>query len=921
MDDYQEALARIEKEATAKTGVLDLGGLPTLSETPREIAGLSHLQSLNLSFSAVSDLSYISSLDNLESLSCVSTELRDLKPLANLRRLREFTCLGTKVRDLGPLSGLKNLEHLVCGETNVNDLTPLENLTNLLLLDCWNTEVYDLTPIRKLINLKHLNVSSTIVQDLNPVRDFDKLVYLNCSFTNVRELSSTLLLKNLKRLDCFECKIVSPPQAILKSLRNLHTFILGGAPIPDIPPNILSKSWDDNCLDRLRAHFDDLEQGGEVDDAHIKLLILGNGRVGKTQITGRLCDPNFTFDEKSVSTHGIVIKEATLPTIDDVPVSLSVWDFGGQDIYHGTHALFLNSPAILALIWDSKTEGKRQDEKMDKWERNYPLLYWLALAQQHGYGNSAIIPVQSQCDDVTAEEWRPDLVAALPALPFPARPFCLSTKTGHGWAGFTERLGAAVAWMRKNGGITKIGAGRERVRAELQAMQKHRRRLPMTEFTALCQRGNDISSPEALLHWLHAQGTVFYREGMFHDQIVLDQQWALDAIYALFDRAKGACTLLQYSYGRFTRDLLAQLVWQDRAVEDQELFISMMLSCGICFQYRMVRVEGAEVAEYIAPDLLPGKDSVATAIERRWLPEQESREEQVRFNVLHGGVIRRILSDIGTMAGDDALYWKGGVLGFEDGHQSRFMIEQKMDTQDGWTGHIHISTQGGDADGLMARLLALVEDASRQAGLKPEERDAGRRHRERDAEMGEPEAPLQMVREPQADRKWYVSYCWGDDTDKGKAREAEVDRLCAAAEANGITIERDKNVMTFGDSISKFMDDLADGDRIFIVMSDAYLKSEACTYELLQTWRNSGKPEKFLSRIRLRVLEGANIWKQEGRAAYADHWHDRSVPLDYRLKKRGSDAMGAREYRNLKHMRACAIELDEILSTLADRVQ
>lgn len=812
--------------------------------------------------------------------------------------------------------------HLVLGGMGLTRLPrKISTQTHLVTVQFTNTPISDLTPIQNLKNLQILNFRNTKVSDLTPIGNLINLRTLDCGRTTVRELTPLQSLTNLRTLDCYDCHIISPLPLLLDALPNLKELFLGGVPMSGVPPSVLSQGPYDNCLDRLRAHFADIEKGGKADDAHIKLLILGNGGVGKTQITGRLCDPNFTFDDKSVSTHGIVIKEATLPAIDGIPVNLSVWDFGGQDIYHGTHSLFLNSPAILALVWDSKTERYRPDERMDEWERNYPLLYWLALAQQHGYSNSAIIPVQSQCDDVTAEEWRSDLAETLSALPFPARPYCLSTKTGHGWVGFTERLGAAVAWMRKNGGMAKIGAGRERVRAELLAIQKHQRRLKMEDFIALCQHRNDISSPEALLHWLHAQGTVFYRQGMFHDQIVLDQQWALDAIYALFDREKGAFKVLQYFNGRFTRDLLAQLVWQKPSVEDQELFISMMLSCGICFQYRMVREERAEVAEYIAPDLLPNQNSVETAIMRRWAAEQETLEEVVRFSVLHAGLIRRILSDIGTMAGDDALYWKSGILGFEDGHKSRFMIEQVMDTHDGWTGHIRIRTQSGDAGGLLLRLLAQVHDASLRAGLKPEEREAGRPHREWHAEMGEPEAPLQMVREAQADRRWYVSYKWGDDTDDGKAREAVVDRLCAEAEARGITVHRDKNVLRLGDRIEAFMQELAEGDRVFIVMSDAYLKSEACTFELMQTWRISGTPEKFLSRVRLRALPSAKIWDTKSRAKIGDHWHDEFAPLNERVKKLGSDAMGERDFRKLRHMGECARNIADVLSTLADQVQ
>ena len=32
------------------------------------------------------------------------------------------------------------------------------------------------------------------------------------------------------------------------------------------------------------------------------------------------------------------------------PVRLNLWDFGGQDIYHGSHALFLHGQAIFLLL-------------------------------------------------------------------------------------------------------------------------------------------------------------------------------------------------------------------------------------------------------------------------------------------------------------------------------------------------------------------------------------------------------------------------------------------------------------------------------------------------------------------------------------------------------------------------------------------
>jgi TIR domain len=46
------------------------------------------------------------------------------------------------------------------------------------------------------------------------------------------------------------------------------------------------------------------------------------------------------------------------------------------------------------------------------------------------------------------------------------------------------------------------------------------------------------SDKAALLDFLHHNGVVFHHLGLFGNRIVLDQNWALEAIYAIFDRKK-----------------------------------------------------------------------------------------------------------------------------------------------------------------------------------------------------------------------------------------------------------------------------------------------------------------------------------------------------------------------------------------------
>ena len=99
-----------------------------------------------------------------------------------------------------------------------------------------------------------------------------------------------------------------------------------------------------------------------------------------------------------------------------------------------------------------------------------------------------------------------------------------------------------MQWMRNDQGVAKIGPGRAAVKAKLEASSASGQRLiSRRNYFDLCAEvertgKGQISAPELLLDYLHNVGTVFYREGLFANQIILDQAWALDAVYAVFDR-------------------------------------------------------------------------------------------------------------------------------------------------------------------------------------------------------------------------------------------------------------------------------------------------------------------------------------------------------------------------------------------------
>jgi Leucine-rich repeat (LRR) protein len=139
---------------------------------------------LDLSDTAVSDISLLEGCTNIEDL-CLS---------------------GTNIEDLTPIRGLKNLKYLRLKRTRVGDLTPLADLTGLIELNIGSTRVMDLTPLANLKELISLNINSTRVRDLTPLFGLPKLtsVYargLRVEHKDVYELFRGLFRNNAPNLE------------------------------------------------------------------------------------------------------------------------------------------------------------------------------------------------------------------------------------------------------------------------------------------------------------------------------------------------------------------------------------------------------------------------------------------------------------------------------------------------------------------------------------------------------------------------------------------------------------------------------------------------------------------------------------------------------------------------------------------------
>lgn len=123
-------------------------------------------------------------------------------------------------------------------------------------------------------------------------------------------------------------------------------------------------------------------------------------------------------------------------------------------------------------------------------------------------------------------------------------------------------------------------------------------------------------------------------------------------------------------------------------------------------------------------------------------------------------------------------------------------------------------------------------------------------------------------------RQVYISYAWGGES------ERIVNELDADLQAKGITVVRDKRDLGFKGMIRDFMQEIGRGYAVIVIISDKYLKSPNCMFELVEIARN----KDFYDRIFPIVLADADIYNPVNRIKYIKHWEDKIKELDSAMK-------------------------------------
>ncbi len=162
----------------------------------------------------------------------------------------------------------------------------------------------------------------------------------------------------------------------------------------------------------------------------------------------------------------------------------------------------------------------------------------------------------------------------------------------------------------------------------------------------------------------------------------------------------------------------------------------------------------------------------------------------------------------------------------------------------------------------------------------------------------------------------FISYTWRDNHS-----ELFIQQLEKAFQAKGFTIIRDKNAIGYKERFQEFMQRLSRGKCVIVVISDQYLKSENCMYELVEI----AKYGNLYHRIFPIVLADAQIYQPIERIKYVEYWEKQIQDLNEAIRTvSAANLQGFREeidlYTEIRNMFANLINLLKDMNALTEEI-
>ncbi|MEH2151032.1 COR domain-containing protein [Nostoc sp.] len=945
----EELLEIIEQAVRDKVTTLDLSH-KDLKKLPEEIGKLTNLEILDLRYNQLSSLpEEIGKLTNLETLYLRNNQLSSLPPeIVQLSNLQSLYLSTNQLSSLPPeIVQLSNLQNLYLHNNQLSSLPPeIGQLTNLQTIDLYNNQLSSLPPeIGQLTNLQTLDLSDNQLSSLPPeIVQLSNLQSLNLDrnqlsslplkivqlsnlqslYLSTNQLSSLppeiVQLSNLQSLNLYSNQLSSLPREI-RQLSKLKKLDLRRNPV-SIPPEILgTKAYyeDPGDVNEILDFYFRVQDPTETEPFYeAKFLIVGEGGAGKTSLAKKIADETYQLQPKEKSTEGIeVIRwDFTQPNGKDFRVN--IWDFGGQEIYHQTHQFFLSKRSLYVLVADTRKE-------------NTDFYWWLKVVELLS-DKSPVIIIKNEKQDRQCEIDGGQLRGEFENL---KEILATNLADNRGLAEIKKAIQLYISNLDHVG--TPLPKLWVRVRVALE--NDSRNYISFEEYCNLC-RVNNLTDRKDMLRlssYLHDLGVClhFQDDSTLKHYVILKPEWGTTAVYKVLDSQT-----VKQKLGCFTKENLKDIWKSGEDADMQDELLQLMMRFKLCYEIRDRR------DNYIAPQLLSIEKPDYTWSDRNNLILRYT------YTFMPKGILTRFIVETHPWIEEQKLVWKNGVVLNKDqtraevienynqreikirvaGNRKKELmavITHELEKIHNSYERLQYQTlvpcncekcEGSQTlysyplnelhefldDGAyliqcrksrqMVNVRRLIDDVMFQSDRPDKEvnpqvaqlqnelerkRDESLTHRLRDS--NQEEKPIMNSQSPiEFEKEIFISYAWGGES------EQFVNQLDETLQAKGIKIIRDKRDLGYKGLIKAFMERIGRGKCAIAVISDKYLKSPNCMFELVQIAKNG----EFYNRIFPIVLADAQIYKAVARLKYIKHWEEEIKELDEGMREVGAASEG-----------------------------
>jgi internalin A len=518
--------------------------------------------------------------------------------------MRTLDLFGNSIQEIPDwFYNLKRLEHLSLRNNSIKTIPTivftLENIKNLNLSDNQIHEISD----RNFINLMEIEKVDIGYNSVNSIPSgvikYPKCKNLNIQGNKLEKFPSAISqVKTLEKLDLSENRITSIDDdaflelvnlieldlsfndltylpSSLGSLKKLKKLNLSGNKISDLPKefenlvSLESLDLDGNPIERAPLEISAqgvsgiinyyLSLGDNVQLFEAKLLVVGQGNVGKTFLMNRLIHDSIP-DTKT--TEGIDINTWKIQTSSSADFRVNIWDFGGQEIYHSTHQFFLTKRSLYLLVWEART-----DQHLISFD------YWLNVIRLLST-NSPVIVALNKIDERITNIDEKSLKAKFKNI---VGFHQVSALSGKNIKQLIEKIRSEIDSLPLIG--DKLPKVWLEIRTKLESLESNS--ISTSEYLAICNQ-HGLSDKRALFlsQYFHDLGVFlhFQDDSLLRNLVFLKPEWATNAVYKILDSKD-----VIIRDGEFDSDMLDTILYEFER-EKRPYIVHLMKKFELCFE-------------------------------------------------------------------------------------------------------------------------------------------------------------------------------------------------------------------------------------------------------------------------------------------------------------------------------------------------